>query len=64
LNNNKWSDGKKEKGWRPLLSKKKSTGNEENGCLAPDLNKTMINVTKELSVTDIKTFKEEILEEI
>jgi hypothetical protein len=24
----------------------------------------MINVTKELSVTDIKTFKEEILEEI
>jgi hypothetical protein len=24
-------------------------GNEENGCLIPDLNKTMIIVTKELS---------------
>jgi hypothetical protein len=29
-----------------------------------DLNKTMVNVTKEPSVTHMKTLKEEILEEI
>jgi hypothetical protein len=39
-------------------------GNEENGYSVPDLNKTMINVTKEPSDTHIKTLKEEILEDI
>jgi hypothetical protein len=38
-----------------------SVGNEENGYPVPDLNKTMINVTKEPSDTYIKTHKEEIL---
>jgi hypothetical protein len=38
-------------------------GNEENEYLVPDLNKTMINVNKP-SDTHIKTFKEEILEDI
>jgi hypothetical protein len=39
-------------------------GNEENGYPVPDLNKTMINVTKEPSDAHIKTLKEEILEDI
>jgi cell division ATPase FtsA len=39
-------------------------GNEENGYQVPDLNKTMINVTKEPSDTHIKTLNEEILEDI
>jgi hypothetical protein len=52
-----------------LLKKKKnsiqdSVGNEENGYPIPDLNKTMINITKEPSDTHIKTLKEEILEDI
>jgi hypothetical protein len=38
--------------------------NEENGYSAPDLNKTMINVTKEPSDKHVKTFKEEILDEL
>jgi hypothetical protein len=38
--------------------------NEEYGYPVPNLNKTMINVTKEPSDTHIKTFKEEILEDI
>jgi hypothetical protein len=38
-------------------------GNEENGLSVPDLNKTMINVTKEPSDTNKKkTLKEEISE--
>jgi replication fork clamp-binding protein CrfC len=37
-------------------------GNEENGYPAPDLNKTMINVTKELSNAHKKNHKEEISE--
>jgi hypothetical protein len=41
-----------------------SVGNEENGYPVPELNKTMINVTKEPSDTHIKTLKEEILEAI
>jgi hypothetical protein len=41
-----------------------SVGNEENGFPVPDLNKTMINVTKEPNDTHIKTLKEEILEDI
>jgi hypothetical protein len=53
LHSIKWSDGKKKKGWKLLISKKNSikdsVGNEENGYLVPDLNKTMINVTKEPS---------------
>jgi hypothetical protein len=36
-----------------------SVGNEENGYLDPDLNKTMINV-KELNNAFKKTIKEEI----
>jgi hypothetical protein len=40
-----------------------SVGNEENEFPVPDLNKTMINVTKVLSDTHIKTLKE-ILEDI
>jgi hypothetical protein len=39
-----------------------SVGNEENGYPVPDLNKTMINVTKELSNPHKKTLKEEISE--
>jgi hypothetical protein len=39
-------------------------GNEENGCPDPDLNKTMINVTKQPIATHIKTLKKEILEYI
>jgi hypothetical protein len=41
-----------------------SGGNEENRHPVTDLNKTMINVTNEPSDTHIKTFKEEILEDI
>jgi hypothetical protein len=41
-----------------------SVGNEENGNVVPNLNKTMINITKEPNITHIKTLKEEILEEI
>jgi hypothetical protein len=41
-----------------------SVRNEENGYSAPDLNKTMINVTKEPSDKHVKTFKEEILDEL
>jgi hypothetical protein len=41
-----------------------SGGNEENGYPVSDLNKTVINVTKEPSEIHQKTFKEEILEEI
>jgi hypothetical protein len=41
-----------------LLKKKQdSVGNEENGYPVPDLNKTMINVTKEPSDIHIKTLK-------
>jgi hypothetical protein len=39
-------------------------GNEENGYPVPDPNKTVINVTKELSDTYIKTLKKEIPEDI
>jgi type I site-specific restriction endonuclease len=40
-------------------------GNEENRCPVPDLNKTTINVTKELSnAHKKKTLKEEIWEEL
>jgi hypothetical protein len=39
-------------------------GNEENVYPVPDLNKIMINVTKEPSDTLIKTLREEILEAI
>jgi hypothetical protein len=66
LHSTKWSYGKK--GWKPLSSKNNSiqdsVGNEENGCPVPDLNKPMINVTKESRDTHIKTLKEEILEAI
>jgi hypothetical protein len=41
-----------------------SVRNEENGYPVPDLNNIMINVTKELSETHIKTLKEEILKDI
>jgi hypothetical protein len=41
-----------------LLKKKKSVGNEEKGYPVPDLNKTMIIVTKEPSDAHIKTLKE------
>jgi hypothetical protein len=39
-------------------------GNEKNRYPVPDLNKTMINVSKEPRNTHIKTLKEEILEDI
>jgi predicted house-cleaning noncanonical NTP pyrophosphatase (MazG superfamily) len=39
-------------------------GNEENGYPVSDTNKTMINVSKELSNAYKKTLKEEIWEEI
>jgi hypothetical protein len=38
--------------------------NEENGYSVPDLNKTMITVTKEPSEAHKKSLKEEVLEEI
>jgi hypothetical protein len=41
-----------------------TVGNEENVYPVPDLNKTMINVTKKPNDTHIKTLKEEILEDI
>jgi hypothetical protein len=41
-----------------------SEGNEDNGYTVPDLNKTMINVTKEPSDTHKKTLKEELWKEI
>jgi hypothetical protein len=37
-------------------------GNEENGYLVPNTNKTMINVTKHPSDIHKKALKEEILE--
>jgi hypothetical protein len=55
LHSTKWSNGKK-KGWKLFSSKKRkkkdnsiqdSVRNEEKGYPVPDLNKTMINVTKE-----------------
>jgi hypothetical protein len=54
LHSTKWSEVKKKNGWKPLSSENKnsiqdSVGNEENVYPVPDLNKTMINVTKELS---------------
>jgi hypothetical protein len=39
-------------------------GNEENGYSVPDLNKTTINVTKELSDAHQKILKVEIWEEL
>jgi hypothetical protein len=41
-----------------------SVGNIENGYPVPDLNKTMINVTKEPNDTHMKTLEGEILEDI
>jgi hypothetical protein len=41
-----------------------SVRNVENGYPVTDLNKIMINVTKDPSETHIKTLKEEILEDI
>jgi hypothetical protein len=45
----------KKKGWKYSPQKnnsiQNSVGNEENGYPIPDLNKTTINVTKELSNT-------------
>jgi hypothetical protein len=38
-----------------------SMGNEEKGYPVPDLNKTMINVTKEPSYTHKKTLKKKSL---
>jgi hypothetical protein len=56
-----------EEGMETTLLKKKRkksntefSGNKENGYLVPDLNKTMINVSKELSDAHKKTLKEEI----
>jgi uncharacterized protein (UPF0305 family) len=67
LQSTKWSNEKK--GWKTLSTKKinsiqYSVGNEENGYTIQDLNKTMINITKEPSDTHINTLKEEILEDI
>jgi hypothetical protein len=39
-------------------------GNKENGYPVPYLNKTTINVTKELSDIHMKTLKEEIFKDI
>jgi hypothetical protein len=41
-----------------------SVGKEENGYPVPDLNTTMVNVTKEPSDAHKNTLKEEILQEI
>jgi hypothetical protein len=55
LQNTKWSNGKKKKGWKLFSSKndsiQDSVGNEEIGYPVPDPNKTMINDTKEPSNT-------------
>jgi hypothetical protein len=67
LHSTKRCDWKK-KGWEPLTSKNNSildsVENEENGYPVPNLNKTIINVTKEPSDTHIKTVQEKILEDI
>jgi type I site-specific restriction endonuclease len=50
-----------------LLKKKQfyiGFNGKENGYPVPDLNKTLINVTKKPSDTHIKTLQEEILEDI
>jgi hypothetical protein len=47
-----------------LQNKQNSVRNEENGYPDPDINKTMINVTKEPRGIHIKILKEEILEDI
>jgi hypothetical protein len=64
LHRTKWSDGKKKR-WKPLFKKithcRFQWKNEENGYPVPDLNITMINVTKKPSDAHIKTLKEEIL---
>jgi hypothetical protein len=66
LYSTKWREGKKKKGWKPLSSKnnsiQNSMGNKENGYPVLDLNKTTINVTKELSNAHKKTINEEIFE--
>jgi hypothetical protein len=68
LHSTKWSCGKKKKGWKPLSSKKNliqdSEGNEENGYLVPNSNKTKINNTKELSNAHKTILKEEFLQVI
>jgi hypothetical protein len=55
----RWEE--EEEGMETTLHKKNSiqdsVGNEENGYPVPDLNKTMINVTKEQSDTHIKPLK-------
>jgi hypothetical protein len=58
-----------EEGMETTLLKKNfsiqnSVVNEENGYSVLDLNKTMINITKEPSDTHKNTLKKEILEEI
>jgi hypothetical protein len=50
--NTKWSNGKRRKDGNHSTKKnsiQNSGGNEASGYLVLDLNKTMINVTKELS---------------
>jgi hypothetical protein len=53
------------KEWKPFSPKYKlvqdSEGNEENGYLDPDSNKTKINYTKEHNKAHKNTLKEEIL---
>jgi tRNA A37 threonylcarbamoyltransferase TsaD len=59
--------GQWEEGMETTLLKKiiqDSEGNEENVYPVSDLNKTMMNATKEPSDILIKTLKEEILEDI
>jgi hypothetical protein len=69
LHSTKWSNGKTKKGWKPFSPQKNnliqdSEGNEENGYLVPDSNKTKINDTKEPSDAHKNNLKEEILQVI
>jgi hypothetical protein len=52
--------------WKPFCSKNQFTTrfSEENRYPVPDLNKIMINITKEPSDTHIKALREEILEDV
>jgi hypothetical protein len=66
LHSTKWRDGKTKKGWKLFSSENNliqdSEGNEENGYLVPDSNKTNINDAKKPNDAHKNNLKEEILQ--
>jgi hypothetical protein len=67
LHSTKWINGKTKKEWKTFPPQKNnliqdSEGNEENGYLVPDSNKTKINCAKEPNDAHKNTLKEEILQ--